>query len=73
MPIATFTIDGRQYVVIPKDEYLQDKPARPRRRTALKKRPATSKSRPSWLSENWDEAVAKSRANTKRLTGKEHL
>lgn len=67
MSIATFTIDGREYVVIPKEEYRE-----PARRN--KRRTAKPAQRPDqWLSANWSRVVRKARANTKRLTGKAHL
>lgn len=74
MTVATFTIAGREYVVIPKDEY-RPSGRRPKSLARRRKvRAATPAQRPAqWLSANWSQVLRKAKANTKRLTGKAHL
>lgn len=72
MSIATFTIDGREYVVIPKEEYQPSSRDRLSRRVGAKPKTA-GRSPEQWLSANWGRVLRKAKANTKRLTGKTHL
>ncbi|MFI5378828.1 MAG: hypothetical protein ACHRHE_06005 [Tepidisphaerales bacterium] len=75
MSIATFTIDGREYVIVPKDEYRPSAPARGAAAGIKRPRGHTKSVRQlgDQMSRQWGDVVAKAKANTRRLTGKEHL
>jgi len=73
MTIATFTLRGRKYVVVPADEF-QPSPRRASSRRANPRKSAkTLRQLNTKMSANWDEVIRKAKANTKRLTGKEVL
>jgi hypothetical protein len=82
MTIQTLKVGNQKLVVLSEKDYkalvrqsrVRQTPTagkRSRGKTATKPRAARNST--GWLSENWHDVLAKAKANTRALTGKDHL